>query len=73
LEKPVKSNASAADMASMLIPRSAYIVSPSYDWVLFLLPPVMALLLGYLIKDTWVANNIIEFAGYEQTLAGLLM
>ena len=49
-------------MASMLIPRSAYIVSPSYDWVLFLLPPVMALLLGYLIKDTCVANNIIEFA-----------
>ena len=62
-----------SETASWSIPRSAYIVSPSYDWMLFLLPPVIALLLGYFVKDSWVANDIIEFAGYEQTLAGLLM
>ena len=55
------------------IPRSAYIVSPAYDWSLFLLPPLLALFLGFVIKDSWVSNDIIEFAGYEQTLAGLLI
>jgi len=69
----VKASASVSETASWSIPRSAYIVSPSYDWMLFLLPPVIALLLGYFVKDSWVANDIIEFAGYEQTLAGLLM
>jgi hypothetical protein len=58
---------------SFSIQRSAYIVGPTYDWLLFLLPPIIALSIGYLVKDSWVSTEYVEFAGYEQTLAALLM
>lgn len=53
--------------------RAAYIVGPAYDWLLFLLPPWLALSIGYLVKDSWVSSDTIEWAGYEQTLVGLLI
>jgi len=53
--------------------RDAYIVGPTYDWMLFLLPPLVALLIGYLVNNSWVSYKIIEWGGYEETLAGLLI
>ncbi|MDB2691720.1 hypothetical protein N9Z36_04200 [Luminiphilus sp.] len=32
--------------------RDAYIVGPTYDWLLFLLPPLVALSIGYLVSDS---------------------
>jgi hypothetical protein len=31
-----------------------YIVSPAYDWIFFLLPPVLALVLGIYLSDSWL-------------------
>ncbi|MCP5070176.1 MAG: hypothetical protein GY946_26715 [bacterium] len=53
--------------------RSAYIVSPRYDWLLFLLPPVAALVLGILISDSWVSNSRFELFEEDFTLTGLLL
>lgn len=53
--------------------RAPYIVSPGYDWCLFLLPPVLALLLGIAISGTDVAERAFELWGEEETLAGLFI
>lgn len=53
--------------------RSPYIVGPGYDWCLFLLPPVLALLLGVAISGTAVADGELVFWGEEETLAGLFI
>jgi len=54
-------------------PPSRYIVGPVYDWLLFLLPPVMALGLGILVSDWDLANIDFEFYDHEVTWAGLLI
>ena len=53
--------------------RDAYIVGPTYDWLLFLLPPLVALSIGYLVSDSWISYRVVEWGGYEETLAGLLI
>lgn len=55
------------------LPRNAYIVSPTYDWLLFLLPPVLALLLGILVSDSWFNNAEFELGGEEYSPGGLLI
>ena len=50
-----------------------YIVSPLYDWLLFLLPPVMALALGILISGSWFSDAEFEWAGYQHSPASLLI
>jgi hypothetical protein len=53
-------------------PRSLYIVGPTYDWLLFLLPPVLALGLGILISGTPFSDETFElWTGEETTWAGL--
>lgn len=49
--------------------RSPYLVGPVYDWAFFLLPPVVALLLGILISGTAFSQRSFVVAGQELTLA----
>jgi len=48
---------------------SPYLVSPVYDWVFFLLPPLFSLGLGILISGTALAERRIILAGQETSLA----
>jgi hypothetical protein len=64
-------DASAGSTA--VLSRRHYIVSPAYDWLLFLLPPVVALLLGVLISDSWLSEGEFELGGYEHSPAGLFI
>ena len=52
---------------------TGYIVSPAYDWVFFLLPPVASLWLGIMISNTAFANMSFEIAGDETTGASLFI
>ncbi len=63
------SDSTAAETAG----RHSYIVGPTYDWLLFLLPPSVALFLGWAISDTAFADDGIEFFGYETTTSNLLI
>ena len=68
--------AAAADAgadSTAVLSRRHYIVSPAYDWLLFLLPPVVALLLGVLISDSWLSEGEFELGGYEHSPAGLFI
>ena len=47
-----------------------YIVSPVYDWVFFLLPPVASLLVGIAVSGTFLASDEWWFASESDTLAG---
>jgi hypothetical protein len=47
-----------------------WIVSPAYDWLLFLLPPVASLAIGIAISDTFLAGDEWSFGGETDTLAG---
>lgn len=49
--------------------RSLYIVNPVYDWVLFLLPPVLALWLGIMISSTAFSRNEVNILGVTNTAA----
>ncbi len=62
-------------MASSLAAKqpSRYIVGPVYDWLLFLLPPVIALALGLLISGTAFADNEFDFYGYDVSWSSLLI
>lgn len=51
--------------------RSPYLVSPSYDWCFFLLPPLVALVLGILIAGTPFTNDLIVVNDQETTLAAV--
>ncbi|MFV8819153.1 hypothetical protein [Haliea sp. E17] len=63
----------ATGAAASALPRSAYIVNPAYDWLLFLLPPVAALGLGFVITGTWFSDAGFELAGYDFSPSGLLI
>lgn len=52
-------------------PRSPYIVSPRYDWVFFLAPPLAAMLVGLAISGTSFASTPIADDG--STAASLLI
>lgn len=47
--------------------RSPYIAGPVYDWAFFLLPPLVSLLLGFLITGTAFAEHKFWFAGRRAT------
>lgn len=51
--------------------RSPYIASPWYDWLFFLLPPVIALALGAFISGTAFSTKRIWFGGHYATAASL--
>ena len=53
--------------------RSPYIVSPAYDWSLFLLPPTMALIVGILIAGSEFADGMFEFWEQDVTWSRLLI
>jgi hypothetical protein len=53
--------------------RSPYIVSPSYDWALFLLPPLLALVLGALIAATPFSEARFRLDGRRVTWSGVLI
>jgi hypothetical protein len=53
--------------------KSPYIVSAWYDWVFFLAPPLLALLLGVGISGTPFADRPFEWWGWEVTWSGLLI
>ncbi|HLT34723.1 MAG TPA: hypothetical protein VK034_00525 [Enhygromyxa sp.] len=53
--------------------KSPYIVSRWYDWVFFLLPPLLALLLGIGISGTPFSEREFSWWGWEVTWAGLLI
>jgi len=52
---------------------SAYIVSPWYDWLFFLLPPVLALGLAAAISDLAINEDEFGFWGQDVTATGLLL
>ena len=45
--------------------RSLYIVSPVYDWVFFLGPPMAAFWLGVTISGSWLTTSEFQFLGHE--------
>ncbi|AUX40919.1 hypothetical protein SOCE26_023210 [Sorangium cellulosum] len=53
--------------------RSAYIVSPWYDWAFFLLPPLLALAAGALIAGTPFSDERFRLHGQKVTWAGLFI
>ena len=53
--------------------RAGYIVSPGYDWLFFLFPPTLALVIGIAISGTSFADSEIEFWGQDATLAGVMI
>lgn len=53
--------------------RSPYIVGPGYDWCLFLLPPVLALLLGIAISGTALTDAVFTLWDDEYSIAGLFV
>ena len=57
----------------MTTQRSPYVVGPLYDWAFFLLPPVVALLIGIAIQGTPFSSSRIEVLGRPTTLATLLL
>jgi hypothetical protein len=50
--------------------RSRYLVSPVYDWLFFLSPPVVALFVGIAISGTWFADAALSI-GEGDSAAGL--
>ena len=53
--------------------RSPYVVSPAYDWVWFLLSPVVALALGIVVARSDAARSPFVLAGADTTWAGLAL
>jgi hypothetical protein len=51
--------------------KSPYIAGPLYDWLLFLLPPVLALGAGLLISDTWLVRPKVLLAGASVSVASV--
>jgi hypothetical protein len=52
-------------------PRSPYLVSPAYDWSWFLLPPLLALVLGILIAGSSFADDLIVVNDQQTTMAAV--
>jgi hypothetical protein len=53
--------------------KSPYIAGPWFDWLLFLLPPVLALVAGALISDSWLVQSKFRLAGVKVTVAGVVL
>jgi len=55
------------------VKRSTYIVGPAYDWAFFLLPPVVALLLGIAVSGTWLTNAVVLWSEQQVTPLGVAL
>ncbi|MBA3542786.1 MAG: hypothetical protein H0T79_24425 [Deltaproteobacteria bacterium] len=53
--------------------RGRYIVGRVYDWAFFLGAPVLALALGILVSDTWLATDARAVGGESDTLVGFFI
>ncbi|MBK7535431.1 MAG: hypothetical protein IPI49_08625 [Myxococcales bacterium] len=53
--------------------RRLFIVGPVYDWVFFLAPPMLSLLVGILLADTSLTNDVHTLAGEEDTAVGFFL
>lgn len=53
--------------------RSPYIAGPVYDWLFFLLPPIVSVIVGALVSDTWLATDRFWLAGKRATWSTLLL
>ncbi len=53
--------------------RSAYISGPVYDWIFFLLPPLVSMLLGMLVSGTSFDTNRFWLHGHRVTWTTLLL
>lgn len=53
--------------------RSAYIVKPWYDWAFFLLPPVLAVVLGYVVSGSRAANEPFLWSDQSMTPSGVML
>jgi hypothetical protein len=54
-------------------PRGPYIVGRAYDWAFFLAPPVLALVLGIAVSDSWLATDRWQVATEDDTLVGFFI
>lgn len=54
-------------------PKGPYIVSAAYDWAFFLAPPMLALLLGIVLADSWLVTDDWMFASEEDSLVGFFI
>ena len=53
--------------------KSPYIVGPVYDWVFFLGAPMLALVLGVVVSDTWLSTEEWRLGGESDTLVGFFI
>ncbi len=53
--------------------RSPYIVGPVYDWLFFLAPPLVSLLFGILVADSWLVHDEWEIGSGADTATGFLI
>ncbi|MFW5925077.1 MAG: hypothetical protein ACOCV4_02865 [Myxococcota bacterium] len=53
--------------------RAHYVVGPAYDWLLFLSPPVLALLTGMAISGTTFSEGILVVGDLETTAAAVVI
>ena len=50
-----------------------YMVGRAYDWAFFLLPPVLALVVGIAVSDSWLATNVWRVATEQDTAVGFFI
>jgi hypothetical protein len=53
--------------------RGPYIVGRAYDWAFFLAPPVLALALGIVLSDSWLATDRWQVATEDDTAVGFFI
>ncbi len=60
-------------MLAALRDSKRYIVGPLYDWLLFLGPPLAAIVLGFVAARWDWAQTEVDFHGHEQAISALLI
>lgn len=53
--------------------RSPYIVGRAYDWAFFLLPPVLCLVLGIAVANSWLVTEDRELGGERDSIVGFVL
>ncbi|HEY5935985.1 MAG TPA: hypothetical protein VIU61_15155, partial [Kofleriaceae bacterium] len=53
--------------------RSPYIVGRAYDWAFFLLPPVLCLVLGIAVSNSWLVTEDWEINGERDSVIGFAL
>lgn len=70
---PAAASPASPGAASAPPARSLFIVGPVYDWVFFLAPPMLSLLLGILVAGTGLADDERWLAGQRDTAIGFFI